>query len=619
MTVKIIVPFWLNNIHAPIVGADREKAFEEIVKKLNESSASKNDFFEHWFIDQTQFPTDLLLKRSLLIASKIRLSSQIKRRFRDRFTSIFDECGDKNCKSADIGSVSLEELKAYFFSYGIGFVKILVDIEFDSPSITKDHFTNALSTCTDTIESLIDSDSLPPFSEPELFEQAFNREFSSSTKTKPYPNWLMLPLERDNIFFERADAQSFVELFVSSDDSALGNQIVDEVKLTTLTRERYEDQLDEDDTENFLNPEQRDFSDYMAKRYSEDIEIAAEALMEKFGLDAESAIERAFEDSENIDRSEQYLNDYKEVLLADYLDQKFSPDAASQKVDEIIRSIEEFEEDDQTASSETNRPTDDIVESRIPNFSEITNIKTTTFKSDSDFLAFIPNVDDSKALNFKTCLETNSALFFYHDNDSWNSKNILISLRYLNDDGSYEEDDALVPYFNFKTVVFLIMHNATLGLYSQLFKITKAINLKPKEFLIEFNGFNRSRNLLDIIRFESSSEFINSQVYKTLHDCPENNIKRENEKNSEIYELIEKRLTSEKIKQEKTISNVVSYGLATISILTVGITAADITNFLGFSTVLPNNLKVLVITAPIIIFLLYMRLWILKTKKEDEK
>ena len=96
------------------------------------------------------------------------------------------------------------------------------------------------------------------------------------------------------------------------------------------------------------------------------------------------------------------------------------------------------------------------------------------------------------------------------------------------------------------------------------------------------------------MRFETSYDIIRNEKYKIFHDCEKNNIDRVVAKNEQIFELIEQRLTGEKMKQEKNVSDAVSLGLAVISILTIGLAAADITNFLGFKDILGNIPKVLV-------------------------
>ena len=146
----------------------------------------------------------------------------------------------------------------------------------------------------------------------------------------------------------------------------------------------------------------------------------------------------------------------------------------------------------------------------------------------------------------------------------------------------------------------------------------KTASLKPKQFSIENNGFLRARNLLDILRFESSYEMIRNESYKMFHDCEKYNIDRVVSKNEKIFNLIEQRLNGEKAKQEKTLSDAITIGLAVISILTVGLAAADITNFLGFKDVLGQVTKALIITIPVLIFLFYLRLYISKIKKLDK-
>ena len=73
-------------------------------------------------------------------------------------------------------------------------------------------------------------------------------------------------------------------------------------------------------------------------------------------------------------------------------------------------------------------------------------------------------------------------------------------------------------------------------------------------------------------------------------------------------------MTAEKTKQEKNVSDVVSLGLAVISILTIGLAAADVTNFLGFKDLFNNDIKILIISLPVIIFLIYLRVSLIRVK-----
>ena len=195
----------------------------------------------------------------------------------------------------------------------------------------------------------------------------------------------------------------------------------------------------------------------------------------------------------------------------------------------------------------------------------------------------------------------------------------LFSIRHLNENFSYNEDVDFSVYFIFKAVAFACLKQANLGLYANLFDIDKHRTLPRKEFSILSNGFLRSKNLLDILRFESSYETILNKEYRLFHDSYTENIDRVISKNEKVFDLIEQRIVGERLKQGKILGDVISYGLAIISILTIGVAAADITNFFGLNSLLGSYSKLLIITVPILTFACFVLFIFTRITKSDRK
>ena len=399
----------------------------------------------------------------------------------------------------------------------------------------------------------------------------------------------MLPLERDNITLEQNISSTlrnntFIEMFVSGKDSQKGKYLLEELDMNSKLEEDQMEWLDDDLMDNNINDNEKELLD---------------------------------------DLTEEYTEKY-EKLFNHYLNEGFSEEEAIEKADKKFS--EEFENEDNIESeddADINCLDDEkllrLIKNNLREFTFKSNIKTTTFTNETNFLKFLPKMNEKTSLSIINNWQASNLLMISEIGNQWKTGDYLISLRFLDKNSSYEEDEEFSPYFNFKTIIYECLYHANLGLYSHLFRITKAASLKSKEFLKEFNGFSRARNLLDILRFESSYDIIKTDTYKIFHDCSEFNIERELSKNEKVFDLIEKRLTAEKTKQEKNVSDVVSLGLAVISILTIGLAAADVTNFLGFKDLFNNDIKILIISLPVIIFLIYLRVSLIRVKKLEDK
>tara|TARA_X000000950_G_scaffold279058_1_gene371027 strand:+ start:404 stop:2212 length:1809 start_codon:yes stop_codon:yes gene_type:complete len=585
MRVKTIVPFWLNTIHPPLAGSARVNSFEKIIKSLREKTQKVDSkIFKEWFISEDQFANELPLSRFLMIGNKIDVSTDLDEKFNNRFKEIFASDFEIEEHEIECGA-GINDITTYYFSYGIGFVKISVDIVFLSKKLEPGIILHAQSTAERALLSFFLNEALPPFSVSEKFEDLFVEYFSKYSGNEPYKNWLLSSLDRENITLDPDFADnSFVELFVSGDDSEMGELLVSDAKSYAGLEDEMIDWSLEDDEENL---DDQSISDEIDKWEEEWQHVYNKALVE--GSSKKEATKLA--------------------------DETVYPDG-----DEIIDDIEQENDMETTSEDEELEETIDLYRDSTQVF-DTEGLHTTTFNSRDAFLKNIGSDGISKEMPFSVIQtnESDSLFAFGKKNKKWQSGDPLISLRSLDENNEYREDDNFVPYFNFKTTAFECLQSANLGLYANLFKMDKTATLKAKDFAVENNGFFRARNLLDILRFETSYDIIRNEKYKIFHDCEKNNIDRVVAKNEQIFELIEQRLTGEKMKQEKNVSDAVSLGLAVISILTIGLAAADITNFLGFKDILGNIPKVLVITVPVIFFLLYLRGSIVRTKKLEKK
>ena len=121
--VKTIIPFWLDTIHPPTLGENRNNKFKKIVNSLKNNLTK--DFPKHWFLNGQKIPGELPLERSVLIGCKHRIDNKLNKNFKNIFTRM-RELSDRKFKLV----TNLNSINSYYFSYGIGFTEVITEIGF---------------------------------------------------------------------------------------------------------------------------------------------------------------------------------------------------------------------------------------------------------------------------------------------------------------------------------------------------------------------------------------------------------------------------------------------------------------------------------------------------------
>ncbi len=571
--IKTIVPYWMETIHPPLAGNKRNEIFENIVKDLKSKKKAHKDFPIDWFISELNFPIELPLQRFQLIGANHGVNDDLNIKFKEAFIRKAKITDRKYNVLAGIDS-----LKSYYFSYGIGFLKISTHLMFPNQAMKPEILYTCYFDVLEVLQELIDRDLLPPFNKNETFQKEFSKSFSKYSDNKPYKNWLLDSLNKENFNLENdLYNSSFIELFVEES----GSKLASELKHLDDVLEYHEEDLLDAYQDDELDEQYDDLDIDKADLNIDDDEIN-EILNE---TQEEKKVEQSTDDLDD---------DYKNL--------------AEEHNDMIDKQIEE-----ENAIYEKDIDYFSVLEGKEKKYYE--------FNSKDKLLEFLSMKKNKHNMfeNDMNILEHEQGLFSMSKNNTFDDGDILLNVNVLNLNGSYKENFNFSAYFYFKIVAFNCLKTSNLGLYANLFLLDKQSNVSSKSYTIFSNGFLKAKNILDILRFESSYETILNKNYRVFHDTKTENIERAISKNETVYDLIEQKIVGERQRQQKEFGEAVSIGLGIISILTVGLAAADITNFLGFANILSIKIKLPIIVFPVMIFIFLLYLVMRNKKKLEDK